>query len=173
MREKRFNKLQSLQLAGHARDEELETARSELVIARSNFLTAKEDRRVYELEVERIKAQIERLRIHSPIDGVVSRIYKEVAELTGGANDQIITLVQLDPLKLILHVSTTHALKMKIGDEILLRIETLEKKQMATIDTVAPVIDAESGTVRITIRLDNKYNIVRSGMRVHAEIDGI
>ena len=170
MREKRFAKLQALKKSGHARDEELETSRSELAIARANLLTAREEQLIHQLEVERINAQIERRRLRSPFEGVVTRILKEEAEVSGGTNDQIITLAQLDPLKLVLHVSAPLALKMKVKDEVPLRVAGSGEKLTGVVDTVSPVIDADSGTVRVTISLDNKKNLVRSGMRVYASL---
>ncbi len=101
LKKDRLKKLQELQAEGHAHPEEIMRAKSELEIAEAELLAAKEEQIIKELEYARIQTQIERRKIISPIDGIVTKIHKEVSEYVAATDPIVLTLVQCGRLKIV------------------------------------------------------------------------
>ncbi len=165
MRDHRYKKLKILKASGHARVDELAKAKAERAIAFANITIAKDNEIINKLEVERIQAQIEQRGIRSPFDGVVTRIHKELAETVSGTQTVVMTLAQLNPLKLVIHIPTLEAVKLKENDVLQINLPEQKQRINANVDFVSPVTDADSGTVRVKLRIENKDNLLRSGIR--------
>jgi len=95
MRRERLEKLQELLGSNHASREEVNRAASEKAIAEARVLAAEEVLQVKELEYERIKAQLDRRFIRSPVEGVVKRIHKDVGEFVAPTDPVVLTVVQM------------------------------------------------------------------------------
>src|SRR4029078_10617868 len=80
LRKKRAEKLAELLAKGHANQEEYNRALAELFVAEANLRIVTEQRITDELECKKIAALIERRKIYSPINGVVTRLYREEKE---------------------------------------------------------------------------------------------
>ncbi|MGW8256305.1 MAG: efflux RND transporter periplasmic adaptor subunit, partial [Thermoguttaceae bacterium] len=101
LRKERYEKLLELQKHGHAHPEEVLRAKTELEVAKAEFLAAKEEQKIKDLELSRIETQIARRKIISPINGVVTKIHKEVSEYVAATDPIVLTIVQCDRLKII------------------------------------------------------------------------
>jgi RND family efflux transporter MFP subunit len=165
MNDQRYKKLKQLKSSGHARNDELSKAKAERLVALANVIIAKDNAVINGLEVEHIKAQIERRSIRSPFDGVVTRIHKELAETVNGTDTTVMTLAQLNPLKLVVHIPTSEAVKLQPGETLQVGLPEQQQNVKAIVDFVSPVTDADSGTVRVKLRIENKDNLLRSGIR--------
>lgn len=165
MNNQRYKKLQELKASGHARVDELAKAKAERSAALANITIAKDNTIINTLEVDHIEAQIERRSIRSPFNGVVTRIHKELAETVNGTDTTVMTLAQLNPLKLVIHIPTSEAVKLKADENLQVNLPEQQQKVNAIVDFVSPVTDADSGTVRVKLRIANKDNLLRSGIR--------
>jgi RND family efflux transporter MFP subunit len=169
LRKSRLAKLQELQTSGHATHDEVERAIADLAVAEANFLAATEKRKIDELEYRRISALIERRILKSPIDGVVTRVYKEEAEFVGGTTAPLMTIMQLDPLRITFSVPNSHTQALRVGQSVALAMPESKRRAVGQVEFVSPVTDAESGTVRVKVLLKNSEGHYRSGVR--CEID--
>jgi RND family efflux transporter MFP subunit len=165
MHDHRYKKLKLLKASGHARVDELAKAKAERGVAFANITIAKDNEIINKLEVDRIKAQIEQRGIRSPFDGVVTRIHKELAETVSGTQTVVMTLAQLNPLKLVIHIPTREAVKLQANDVLKINLSEQQQQINAHVDFVSPVTDADSGTVRVKLRIENEANKIRSGLR--------
>ncbi|VAX09912.1 hypothetical protein MNBD_GAMMA26-1452 [hydrothermal vent metagenome] len=165
LRQIRVTKLLALQIEGHAREDEIERALADQEVAKANLVIAKEEVTVNRLEYERVKQQIELHYLRSPINGVVVELHKEVAEIVQKSEDPILTLVQLDRLRLTLHLPTPEALSLHQGDIVQPHCPELDATVEGVIELVSPLTNADSGTVRVKILLDNPNDRYRSGVR--------
>ncbi len=165
LREERYRVLEKLDAHGHASSAEMRRAATDLRVARANHQLALEEQTLAELERDRILAQIEARRLRSPIDGVVTSIYREVGESTSVGEMQMLTLVQLEKLRVKLPVSANFAATLKVGALLELRIPELSRTVAAEVEVVSPVLDANSGTVQVTCVIDNAHGDVQSGVR--------
>lgn len=172
LRRARLAKLEELRPRGHASGEEVERARADLAVAEANLLAIKEQHGVDALECAKTEAMIERRIMRSPIDGVVTRVLRDVREFVVGNNPTVLTVVQLNPLRATFSVPTQQAAALKPGQTVKVVFSETEKSYPATIELISPVTEAESGTVRVKVLLDNGQNQHRCGVRCTLQLDG-
>jgi RND family efflux transporter MFP subunit len=165
MRRTRLEKLEVLKSTGHAREAELEQARTDLAVAQGDLLTVKEQQAVAKLEVAEIQAQIRRRQLHSPIEGVVTHIFKDEAEFVSPTEPEVMTVVQLDPLRITFWVPTSQAMAMEVDHRVGVMFAESRRTAECRVEFVSPVTDAESNTVRVKVLLDNPEGQFRSGLR--------
>ena len=165
MRLRRLGKLQQLLREGHATEGEVERAQTDVIIAKSNVLLADEERRLAALECKRIEAQIQRRQVRCPIDGVVTEIRREVGEAVAINDPHLLTVVQLNPLRVKFSLTMEQAADLHEGQLLPMHLSEVSHAADATVEVVSPVLDAKSGTVQVTCVIDNKDNRYRSGMR--------
>ncbi len=165
MKQERAEQFAEVYASGHARPEEVHRAQADLEIAQAHLLEAEEDLVLRQLEYEKIKTQVERRTIRAPISGVVSRIYKEQGEFVAPNDPSILTLVQLDPLLAVFSLTSEQAGMLRADQEVSVQVPGVTQMVPAIVEFIAPVTDAESGTILVKIRLDNSAGAYRSGTR--------
>lgn len=171
LRRGRLAALDALERQGHAREVELASARSELDIARAKLVMAEEARDAALLERDRIAGQIERRTIRSPFDGTVTRVHKEVGEILRPGEEAVATLADLERLLLELPVPSGDARRLRAGQPVEVRMAMVEAPVEAAVERIAPVTDADSGTVRVRVVMDNASGALRSGARCMVRFD--
>lgn len=165
LRKERFEKLTQLRAAGHAQQEEVKRAAGEVTIAEANLRAAREDLLLRKLEFERIAAQIERRTVRAPASGTITQLHKQPGEFMAPNSPVVLTLVELDPLLATFTLLSPQAATLAVGQEIAVRFPLNAQSVSGTIDFIAPTTDAESGTVRVKVRLENANGRLRSGER--------
>lgn len=171
MRQNILNNLQRLETTGHVRPNELEKAETDLAIARSDLLAAKEERLIRKAELKQIEAQIAQKKIKSPISGVVSRIYKTEGELVGVSDgDSLITIVQTRPLHAVFHIPYGYADRFPAGREVLLGVDGFDTPEKGVVAFASPIVNPESGTVRVKVDLSESFD-AKSGIRCSLDSD--
>lgn len=165
LRQNRLAKLKQLRDRGHARQEEVERAEADVAIAEGSLLTAREDVLLRNLEYEKIQAQIERRIIRAPLDGVVTMIRKEPGEFIPGADPHVLTIVQLDSLLAKFSVASVYASQTHVDQAVPIYFPLTDETATGKIEFISPVDDAESGTFRVKVRIENPQRRYRSGQR--------
>jgi RND family efflux transporter MFP subunit len=165
LRRWRLAKLQKLHAEGHANDEEVNRAADELAVAEANVLTALEQHATDALEVDRIATMVERRMMRSPFNGVVTRIFREEKEFVGSNNTPVLTIMQLDKLRVTFTIPTALALRLKTGQKVSLTFPNSNQKAVGKIESISPVTEAESDTVRVKVLINNEEGKYRCGVR--------
>ncbi|MBJ41742.1 MAG: efflux transporter periplasmic adaptor subunit [Planctomycetaceae bacterium] len=164
LREKYLAPLSQLRGRGHATQREIERAIADVKVAQARVAMAQEELALQRLECDRIKAQIRRRQLFSPIDGVVSEICRDVGEFFMANDPRVLTIVQLDRLRAKFATEPTQADRIVAGQNVQLELnmgETIE----AIVETVAPIMDAKSATVEVTVLIKNPNEAIASGTR--------
>jgi RND family efflux transporter MFP subunit len=172
LRRKQLEQLQPLRDRGHATQRELERAETDVQIAAARVAIAEEELMLQRLECKRIEAQIERRQIRSPIAGVVSEVFREVGESFLANDPRVLTIVQIDRLRAKFSVSANQSRQLTRGQKVFLSFPEHGGQAQAVVESIAPVMDAKSGTVQVTVALDNPNGQLVSGMRCLLAIDG-
>lgn len=111
--------------------------------------------------------QLSWTRITAPISGVISKRMVKQGNLVQ-ANQAIFHIVDMNPLTATLNVPEREIGTLKAGQPVKLNVDALPGKQFAgSIERIAPVVDAASGTFRVTCLFDNTKagnEILRPGM---------
>ena len=157
MREKRLEQLEELGL-GRVSPDELARAKVDRESAKATLDLAMESAEQAKVELHAVLIQLDRRRLISPIAGVVTRIYRDVAESVAGVETRVVTVVNLESLVIVVHIDVGEFEGIKQGD--VLRVESLAtadeaERFEATVSFVSPVIDASSRTRRVKLALDN------------------
>ena len=102
--------------------------------------------------------------IKSPISGVISERLIKVGNMIG-TDQEVFRVSDFDPIQAILHIPEHERAKIKKGQ----RAELLADAIPGTIFTgkverISPVIDAQTGTFKVTVYMDSNQNLLRPGM---------
>jgi RND family efflux transporter MFP subunit len=163
LREQRLSKLQELVGRGSARREEVDRAKTDTDIAAAQLRAIEEELAIRRLDHERARIQLERRSVRAPMRGVVLRLHKEVGEFTGPNDPHLMTIVQLDPLLAVFAVPSREARHLRIGQPAQVRLPETGAVVGGTVESVSPVVDGKSGTMRVEVRLDNPQRRFYSG----------
>lgn len=147
----RLKRLEELSAANRSTPEELDRARTDLVIK--------------EAQMRRIEAQIETRTLRSPVDGVVTEIKRDPSEAVSAANPHVLTVVQVDKLLLNLFLPPARAATFQVGASVNLKLLEENVTTPAKVEFVSPVTDSASGTVRVKFVIENANGAHRSGGR--------
>lgn len=146
----RFDQIKGLFEGGNGSKEEFERNKSDLAIA--------------ELRVKRILAQLDDRTLRAPFPGIVTKINLEVSESVSAAQTEVMTIVQLDSLRVTLNLPVPAVEGLETGGEAALLLDG-KQKVAGRVEFVSPVIDAASRTVRVTFLIPNADGGLRSGVR--------
>jgi RND family efflux transporter MFP subunit len=165
MTRQRLESIESLHATGHARAVELARARKEHRVAQANVRSIQEDLVARQLEHDRLHTQIDRRTIRAPVAGVVTDLHRDVGEFVAPNKPEVATLVQLDTLLANFALLSNEAHLVKSGQSVPVYFFDVEYDVTGVVTYVSPVIDAESGTVLVKVRIDNSAGTLRSGSR--------
>lgn len=166
----RLDTIRSLRKTGHARQIEVDRAVKDFKVAEAHRKTIQEEIDARRLEYERLKTQIDRRLIRSPAEAVVTEIHREPGEFVAPNRPEVVKLVQLEQLVGNFALLADQAHTVKVGQQVPVEFYDLKRRVTGTVTFVAPVIDAESGTVLIKVLLENSDGSLRSGARCTAQL---
>ncbi len=152
LKQRRYEKIKALKENGRASQDEFERAEAEFKMDQFNL--------------KRLEAALERKLMRSPVDGVVSRILRDVSESVSASNPHVMTVLELNRLRVNMYLRPDQARHYVRGaTETLVSINTREIIP-ATVEFVSPVTDAASNTVRVKFLIENPARMIKSGERV-------
>ncbi len=165
-RQKQLASYKELRERGNASVRELDRSETDYQQAKSRLQSINEELEVRRLEYERVRAQIKQRRIESPISGVVISIVKDQGEFVSPTDPVVMQVVQLDNLKAVFSIPIEVASTFTMDQQVALNIGNPATPATGVVEFVSPVADAESGSVRIKIRIPNRDRKIQSGVVV-------
>lgn len=116
-----------------------------------------------ETALENLRLQKENMSLLSPINGVVASVAAVEGQLAGAM--ALVTVVDIDTLKLQVQVGEANIGKLKLGEEMQVSIPAAsEELYTGTITTIAPHIDARTKAYPVTMEIVNDSMAVKGGM---------
>jgi RND family efflux transporter MFP subunit len=143
----------------------LEEAAAEANVAEQQVKEAELNRQFAHLEVRHAEEVLNQRTLRSPIDGVVVERLLVPGEYR---NEQspVLTLAQIDPLRVEVFVPTAHYGQIRTGGAAVVRPEQpIGGNYIATVIVVDHVLDAASGTFGVRLALPNPEFRVPAGIR--------
>ena len=136
--QREYNRTVELAEHGGVTDQELENQRYQIELRT--------------IALERSRQQLTDTEIRSPITGIVGQRSVE-AGATIAANTRVFHVLDPDPLLAVIHIPDASRQSLRAGQGV--RIQAAGSVQATgVIDRISPVVDAESGTVKVTVELD-------------------
>jgi RND family efflux transporter MFP subunit len=170
LRTERLAKLESLQAQGFARAEEVDRARTDVSLGQADVLSVTEEMQLRKLELARARVQLERRSIRSKLSGVVTKLHKEVGEFVAANDPVIMTIVQLDPLRVSFSVPRNQAMQLKEQLVVTVRFVASRQEATARVEYISPLTDAESTTVTVRLTIANPEGRFRAGDRCEMDL---
>jgi RND family efflux transporter MFP subunit len=161
--EQRVKRLTRLSERNFSSQAELDEAILEAETARLEEQEAILDKEIASLEVDTVKAAIERKKIRAPFDGVVMAKMVSRGELYNEQNP-ILTLARIDPLYVETYLPLEDLAKVEIGATAPITLETGERVE-GTITVRDAVLDAATGTFGVRLEVPNPDGAILAGQR--------
>jgi RND family efflux transporter MFP subunit len=159
--QKRLNALHKKQAIS---TDEIDRAKTETRVAQHKLQQAEENKRLAELELSRAEETLKRHTIRSPIGGVVAERYLNPGESV--EDRPVIKVVQIDPLRVEVVLPVDRFGAIATGQQATVVPEASAGRQYeSTVTIVDPIVDAASGTFRVTLMLPNPEYKLTSGLR--------
>ncbi len=113
----------------------------------------------------------ENTQLISPIDGIVTARNYDNGDMYS-AGTPLLTVQNIVPVKLMIHVSEGFYTQVKEGMPVTIRLDVYkDEKFTGKVSLVYPTIDAATRTFPVEIQLDNKDMRVRPGMFARVNIN--
>lgn len=131
----------------------------------------------YEVMKTNVEFMEDNTLLEAPFSGIITGKYLEDGELYSGApgisgKSAVITLMQINPVKIIVSISEQYFPLIKIGMKVRVTADVYPDKQFeGTIFRVHPTIDPMSRSFRAEVRINNGGEQLRPGMFARAFID--
>jgi RND family efflux transporter MFP subunit len=148
-----------------------EEADADANVAEQQVKEAELNREVARLEVGQAEEQIKQRTLVSPIDGVVTERLLGPGEFR---NEQspILTLAQIDPLRVEVFVPTSQYGRIRIGSNAQIHPQQpIGGSYPAVVTVVDQVLDAASGTFGVRLALPNPARQLPAGIRCKVQFE--
>lgn len=127
-----------------------------------------------EAEVDRAKAslslakqRLSKTGIISPLSGVIKERKVEKGNYVRNGTP-LFTIIQNNPIKLNFTVTEKDVGKLKIGQDVLLRVDALpEKEFQGKLSIVYPSLDEKTRTLQIEAQIPNPKGLLKPGLFAH------
>jgi membrane fusion protein (multidrug efflux system) len=120
--------------------------------------------------LETARLQLEYTRILAPVDGIIAERSVKVGNMMQ-TNQNVFRIVGMDPLQAVLNVPERQLGILKPSQSVQLEADALPGKTFTgTILRIAPVVDSNSGTFRVTTQFHDKTGVLKPGMFARIDI---
>lgn len=114
--------------------------------------------------LELSELQLSYTRIRAPIDGVVSERLIKAGNMVS-QNEVLFRITDFDPLLARMHVPERELGRLAPGQPAHLTVDALPGEDFkGHVDRISPVVDPESGTFRVTVRIETGLDRLKPGM---------
>ncbi len=112
---------------------------------------------------------LENTKLLSPVNGVVTARNYDDGDMAQGA---ILTVMQINPVKIVINVSETEFTKVKVGMPINITLDVFgDEIFKGRVSLIYPTIDPMTRTFGVEVEIPNANNRIRPGMFARATID--
>ena len=114
-------------------------------------------------QYESAKLQLEYATIRSPFSGIVTERLIEVGNLVN-ANDVVFRTADLDPLLARIYVPEKDIGQVRPGQSVRINVEGSDQTHTGRVALISPIVDPQSGTVKVTVEIRDRNGTLRPGM---------
>ena len=148
-----YNRLLPVYEAGGISAQQIEQAKAQLDVQRE--------------VVANLKKNIE---VRSPISGVVTARNYESGDLF--AQQPILHIMQIDPLKVIANISEQYFANVKVGMPVKLAVDIFPDQEFTgTVSLIYPALDPTTRTFKVEVKVPNAKRTLRPGMYARTTFD--
>ncbi len=114
-------------------------------------------------QYESAKLQLAYATIRSPFAGIVTERLIEVGNLVN-ANEVVFRTADLNPLLARIFVPEKDIGQVRPGQSVRIKVEGSDQTHTGTVARISPIVDSQSGTVKVTVEIRDRSGTLRPGM---------
>jgi len=122
------------------------------------------------IEWEQAKLTLDYCNVKAPISGIVSERTVKIGDrlLT---STKVYSIVNPELLLAKIHLTEKDALRTKVGQNAKIMSDALpEHEFIGSVDRISPVVDPQSGMVKVTLRIHDRQSMLKPGMFVNVHL---
>ncbi len=108
--------------------------------------------------------------VRAPFDGVVQSRHGSSLGASVQRGDPLVTVVRTDPLRFRGTVPERQSLKLRVGQQVLVRLDSVAKPIITAVARIAPLLDEMSRTLMFEADIPNPEGCLRSGLFAEADV---
>jgi membrane fusion protein (multidrug efflux system) len=143
------------------------------LVSQETFEQARSEYEAQNVATDLARLELNYATIRAPIAGWVSLRHVKTGNMVR-TNDPTFEITNLDPLRAVLHVPERELAKLEVGQPATLHFDALpEQTFTGRVALISPVVDASTGTFRVTVKVRDRSRTIKPGMfgRVHVQYD--
>ena len=125
--------------------------------------------RVRAAELDLAQQRLDETVILAPFEGLVHQRHVARGSYVQ-IGDPIVTLVRTSKLRFQGTLPERHAVRLAVGQEVRLTIESVKEPRIATITRISPVIAEQSRSLMFEAEIDNRDGALQTGLFAEAEV---
>ncbi len=114
-------------------------------------------------QYESAKLQLAYATVRSPFAGIITELLIEVGNLVN-ANDAVFRTADLDPLLARIFVPEKDIGQVRPGQSVRINVEGSDQTHTGRVALISPIVDPQSGTVKVTVEIRDRAGTLRPGM---------
>src|SRR5690606_3032759 len=123
------------------------------------------------IEVEKAELNLQRARVSSPFVGLVADLRVVPGQFVR-QGDEIATIVNVDPIHVEVRVLEGDVGQLRQGGSARVRFAALPDEVFSgTVATINPMVDEQTRTARVTVRIVNRDRRILPGMYAQVSLD--
>ncbi|MDN3668629.1 efflux RND transporter periplasmic adaptor subunit [Echinicola jeungdonensis] len=121
-------------------------------------------------DIELIKAQLRKMVIRAPFDGVLGLRQVSVGAVIG-TSDIIVNIVNIDPIKVEFSIPERYAGKVKMGSQITFSNNATDGEVSGKVYAFEPIVDSQTRTLKLRAISPNQNRQFLPGMFVNIQFN--
>jgi multidrug efflux pump subunit AcrA (membrane-fusion protein) len=122
-------------------------------------------------DLDGIQAKLDKCSIKAPITGVVATQWKWIGERTKASDSVIVTIMGTRNVYAVADLNETNLGQVALGQRAIVTADAYPGMTFqGKIHLISPVIDVNSRTVKVKVKLSNDNNLLKHGMFVRVRI---
>lgn len=150
-----FNRRTKMKASGVLSDEDFDTAENDLQMAQANLDMA--------------KLELSYTRVVAPLDGKIVLRHVDLGANVEPGNP-LFDIMDVHPLLVRFHVPANRLGTIAPGQKVQLKLDSTGEELEAEVALISPIVDEESGTVKVTAQLDEYTGRIRPGDFVEVRV---
>jgi RND family efflux transporter MFP subunit len=163
-----FDRQQKLKDQQNGSESDYERAQAEWKLSEIQISQEKQDLLGKQAKVKKQEGIIERMKLRSPMNGIVQSVDAHPGEMVDPNKPPVITIVNNDPLIVEVNLPTSVSLRLKTDQPMRVSYDRKDWKD-AKVSFLAPMADAASGLQTVHLTLANPEGKA-SGLQIWVEL---
>ncbi len=134
------------------------------------FLSAKNNKESIENSIKTLKDQIDMTLIKSPINGSVEDVSVKIGQ-SAAPGLPLFRIINFSTTKVVADIAEAYAIKVNVGDEVLVKFPDLQKEIVAKISSASKYISPQNRTFQIEVRINTENIGFKANMIAILEIN--